>query len=87
MDRSILTEDASLPANIATRDTRTNTWSWTDRNSEKKIYVKKDAGPLLAWDVNHKYSYTSEASGGRGPDHIAIERRQIPINRRSASTG
>ena len=39
---------------------------------EKKIYVKKDAGPLLAWDVNHKYSYTSEASGGARPDHIAI---------------
>src|SRR5260370_161064 len=39
---------------------------------EKKIYVKKDAAPLLAWDVNHKYSYTSEASGGARPDHIAI---------------
>ena len=31
---------------------------------EKKIYVKKDAGPLLAWDVAHKYSYASAASGG-----------------------
>src|SRR5215468_230166 len=39
---------------------------------EKKIYVKKDAGPLLAWDVAHKYSYASEASGGTLPDHIAI---------------
>src|SRR6266581_811985 len=39
---------------------------------EKKIYVKKDAGPLLAWDVAHKYSYASEASGGARPDHIAI---------------
>ncbi|HKE34848.1 MAG TPA: radical SAM protein [Candidatus Acidoferrum sp.] len=39
---------------------------------EKKIYVKKDAGPVLAWDVSHKYSYTSEASGGTRPDHIAI---------------
>jgi DNA repair photolyase len=39
---------------------------------EKKIYVKKDAAPLLAWDVTHKYSYTSEASGGARPDHIAI---------------
>ena len=39
---------------------------------EKKIYVKKDAGPLLAWDVVHKYSYESEASGGGRPDHIAI---------------
>ncbi len=39
---------------------------------EKKIYVKKDAAPLLAWDVNHKYSYTSDASGGARPDHIAI---------------
>ena len=39
---------------------------------EKKIYVKKDAAPLLAWDVAHKYSYTSEASGGTRAEHIAI---------------
>jgi DNA repair photolyase len=39
---------------------------------EKKIYVKKDAGPLLAWDVAHKYSYASEAYGGTRPEHIAI---------------
>jgi DNA repair photolyase len=39
---------------------------------EKKIYVKKDAGPLLAWDVTHKYSYASEASGGTQAEHIAI---------------
>jgi DNA repair photolyase len=39
---------------------------------EKKIYVKKDAAPLLAWDVSRKYSYASEASGGARPDHIAI---------------
>ena len=39
---------------------------------EKKIYVKKDAGPLLAWDVEHKYSYASEASGGTEAEHIAI---------------
>src|SRR6516162_4756268 len=39
---------------------------------EKKIYVKKDAGPLLAWDLAHKYSYTSQASGGTAPEHIAI---------------
>src|SRR6266571_2737037 len=39
---------------------------------EKKIYVKKDAAPLLAWDVAHKYSYESKASGGGRPDHIAI---------------
>src|SRR5258708_1766545 len=39
---------------------------------EKKIYVKKDAAPLLAWDVAHKYSYASERSGGEKPDHIAI---------------
>jgi DNA repair photolyase len=39
---------------------------------EKKIYVKKDAAPLLAWDVAHKYSYASEASGGTRADHIAI---------------
>jgi DNA repair photolyase len=39
---------------------------------EKKIYVKKDAAPLLAWDVAHKYSYESEAAGGARPDHIAI---------------
>src|ERR1700676_2815782 len=39
---------------------------------EKKIYVKKDAAALLAWDVAHKYSYQSQASGGEHPDHIAI---------------
>src|SRR5213080_4708547 len=39
---------------------------------EKKIYVKKDAAALLAWDVARKYSYSSEASGGTRPDHIAI---------------
>src|SRR5713226_10604778 len=39
---------------------------------EKKIYVKKDAAPLLAWDVAHKYSYESEGSGAARPDHIAI---------------
>ncbi len=39
---------------------------------EKKIYVKKDAAPLLAWDVTHKYSYESQGSGGARPDHIAI---------------
>lgn len=40
---------------------------------ERKIYVKKDPGPLLAYDVLHKYSY--EAPGANGemkPEHIAI---------------
>jgi len=44
--RSILIEDASLPASIATRGTRTNTWNWTGPSS-RKDYVKKDAAPLL----------------------------------------
>jgi hypothetical protein len=39
---------------------------------ERKIFVKKDAGPLLAYDVAHKYSYESEGSGGEKPEHIAI---------------
>jgi DNA repair photolyase len=39
---------------------------------ERKIFVKKDAAPLLAHDVVHKYSYASEASGGEKPEHIAI---------------
>jgi DNA repair photolyase len=39
---------------------------------EKKIYVKKDAAPLLAHDISRKYSYFSEKSGGERPDHIAI---------------
>jgi DNA repair photolyase len=39
---------------------------------DKKIYVKKDAAALLKWDVLHKYSYASQASGGMHPDHIAI---------------
>src|SRR5467141_2782313 len=39
---------------------------------EKKIYVKKDAAPLLAYDISRKYSYASERSGGERPEHIAI---------------
>ncbi len=39
---------------------------------EKKIYVKKDAAPLLANDISRKYSYASERPGGEKPDHIAI---------------
>src|SRR5712691_8012504 len=39
---------------------------------EKKIYVKKDAAPLLAHDISRKYSYASKSSGGEKPDHIAI---------------
>src|SRR6266404_3757068 len=39
---------------------------------EKKIFVKKDAAALLAWDVARKYSYHSQASGGEHADHIAI---------------
>ncbi len=39
---------------------------------EKKIYVKKDAAPLLAQDISRKYSYASESSGGEKPDHIAM---------------
>ncbi|HEV3374081.1 MAG TPA: radical SAM protein [Candidatus Acidoferrum sp.] len=39
---------------------------------EKKIFVKKDAAPLLAYDLSHKYSYASEKSGGTQPEHIAI---------------
>jgi DNA repair photolyase len=39
---------------------------------ERKIFVKKDAGPLLHRDINQKYSYASQASGGTVPEHIAI---------------
>jgi DNA repair photolyase len=39
---------------------------------EKKIYVKKDAAPVLAHDLSRKYSYASERSGGEKPEHIAI---------------
>jgi DNA repair photolyase len=39
---------------------------------ERKIFVKRDAAPLLSYDVNHKYSYASESSGGERPEHIAI---------------
>jgi len=42
------------------------------REFERKIFVKKDAAPLLAYDVAHKYSYESESSGGEKPEHIAI---------------
>ena len=46
---------------------------------EKKIYVKKDAAALLAWDVTRKYSYRSQASGGERPDHIAIGTATDPL--------
>jgi DNA repair photolyase len=39
---------------------------------ERKIFVKKDAGALLHHDINQKYSYASQASGGTAPEHIAI---------------
>jgi DNA repair photolyase len=39
---------------------------------EKKIYVKKDAGALLARDVTRKYSHASQKSGGTQAEHIAI---------------
>ncbi len=39
---------------------------------EKKIYVKQDAGALLARDVARKYSYESKASGYTQAEHIAI---------------
>src|SRR6202051_5337647 len=39
---------------------------------EKKIFVKQDAGPLLAQDVSRKYSYQRTGSGNAGPEHIAI---------------
>jgi DNA repair photolyase len=41
---------------------------------ERKIYVKKDAGPLLLHDLQHKYSYVAADSGPEEekPEHIAI---------------
>jgi DNA repair photolyase len=39
---------------------------------EKKIFVKQDAAPLLAYDMAHKYSYESKNSEGTRPEHIAI---------------
>jgi DNA repair photolyase len=38
---------------------------------EKKIFVKKDAAPLLVQDMR-KYSFESKSSGGVYPEHIAI---------------
>jgi len=40
---------------------------------ERKIYVKQDAGPLLARDLAAKYSYQAQAEGGgTQPELIAI---------------
>ena len=39
---------------------------------ERKIFVKQDAGALLARDVSQKYSYASKASGYTKAEHIAI---------------
>src|SRR5437879_3875365 len=45
---------------------------------EKKIYVKKEAAPLLASDISRKYSYASERSGGDTREHIAIGTATYP---------
>src|ERR1700758_1234873 len=39
---------------------------------ERKIFVKQDAGVLLARDISQKYSYESKASGYTQSEHIAI---------------
>jgi DNA repair photolyase len=39
---------------------------------EKKIFVKQDAGALLAGEISRKYSYQSKASGYSQAEHIAI---------------
>jgi DNA repair photolyase len=39
---------------------------------ERKIFVKRDAAPLLAQDISRKYSYASLRSAGAQPEHIAI---------------
>src|ERR1700730_11719883 len=39
---------------------------------ERKIFVKQDAGALLARDVERKYSHASKASGFTKAEHIAI---------------
>jgi DNA repair photolyase len=39
---------------------------------ERKIFVKRDAGVLLASDISRKYSYESKNSGYRQAEHIAI---------------
>jgi DNA repair photolyase len=39
---------------------------------ERKIFVKKDAGVLLASDISRKYSYQSKNSGYTQAEHIAI---------------
>jgi DNA repair photolyase len=39
---------------------------------ERKIFVKKDAGVILASDISQKYSYESKSSGYTKAEHIAI---------------
>jgi DNA repair photolyase len=39
---------------------------------ERKIFVKQDAGVLLARDITRKYSYESKADGYAQSEHIAI---------------
>jgi DNA repair photolyase len=39
---------------------------------EKKIFVKQNAGALLAQDVNRKYSYQRPGAADGRPEHIAI---------------
>ena len=39
---------------------------------ERKIYVKQDPAPLLAYDMEHRYSYALPGLDGAKPEHIAI---------------
>jgi DNA repair photolyase len=54
---------------------------------EKKIFVKQDAAPLLAYDISHKYSFASRASGGQQPEHIAIGTATDPYQPAEAEYG
>src|SRR5216684_2786905 len=39
---------------------------------DNKIFVKQNAGPLLARDLDHRYSFRRSTSGTASPEHIAL---------------
>jgi len=54
---------------------------------EKKIYVKKDAAPLLAHDISRKYSIPRRRQGAKSRITSPLGRPRTHTNRQSGNTG
>ena len=68
-------------ASIATRGTRTNTWNWTARDFEKKIYVKQDAGPLAGRDLGMEKIQGEHIAIGTATDPYQPAEREFGATR------